>query len=492
MSKKKPKNDFDAFEQLMANDKGKEKVQERQPSKKSLNEKEHGAKMTTLATEGKHAQVLELWDKWQEEGSAPTALILSAALRSCAALKLYGKVDEIWNIFLKAGFQPDRGAYGARINSLLFARNYDEIISVFDQMTKAGISPLANNLFAILTAYFAQEKWADVVSTYEKFPKVNLAPDDKICNRVLFAYTKLGRKDKVDELVKFMKSKNMKPDINGSSTQAAVKSTQQQNNNNHYNQRQKPPANVAELNARLEEHIRNGQLEEANSLYNFTSQIKPNNKTYGLLIRIFAFSGRAEQAEALYKKMNQMNIPMDIETANAALKMMADLGSKKQFFKLLEDLPMIDLAPDENTYKIAILYAASISQEETVDKYYDKLLGLGFSPDIETCIVMMKMYASLGEFKKVQGFYAQLGARREINLEVYNTMLLLIGRRWYQKAEAIYQDMLAREVQPNEDTYYALIDAMVTLLLLVFQLLFRTFCFLFPFFMKHPSTHAFY
>lgn len=151
---------------------------------------------------------------------------------------------------------------------------------------------------------------------------------------------------------------------------------------------------------------------------------KPNIVTYNILLRAFAQAQNVNQANALFKELNESIVSPDIFTFNGVM----DAYGKNGMIKEMESV-------------------------------LSRMKSNQCKPDIITFNVLIDSYGRRQEFDKMeQVFKSLLRSKEKLTLPTFNSMITNYGKaRLKEKAENVFKKMTDMGYAPNFITYESLI-----------------------------------
>lgn len=241
------------------------------------------------------------------------------------------------------------------------------------------------------------------------------------------------------------------------------------------------------------------KLREAETLFQemitHGGPLLPNAWSYGIMIHMYSRLGDEEQAEYLYKQMEDQEIPINqviftemidlhrrAGNINRVNELYAEAKKKKipldvvaysslmdahrlshneeQTLQIFQEMIKRRVKPNEWPYTILLnMYRISGKYEEA-EELFRQMMEKGPTPNVVTINTMINMYAKIQKIPQAEKYFSEMKLRGITPDVVTYTSMIEMYRKIqdHVKAEKIIMEMKERNVRPNLYTYSILLD----------------------------------
>ncbi|PKA46217.1 Pentatricopeptide repeat-containing protein [Apostasia shenzhenica] len=155
-----------------------------------------------------------------------------------------------------------------------------------------------------------------------------------------------------------------------------------------------------------------------------------NHLTYGALLNCYCKELNTEKAEALAKKMKELNFMCSPMAYNSLMTLYSKTGQAKRIPDIIREMKVNEILPDCYTYNIWMRGLAAMNDITGVERVIDEMKRDGrVPPDWTTYSNLASIYVDAGMHHKAEGALIELEKRNTPwSLEAYQFLITLYGR----------------------------------------------------------------
>ncbi|CAI8609971.1 unnamed protein product [Vicia faba] len=223
------------------------------------------------------------------------------------------------------------------------------------------------------------------------------------------------------------------------------------------------PRSVFAYTAVINAYGRNGQFQNSLELLERMKQerVSPSVLTYNTVINACARGGLDwEGLLGLFAEMRHEGIQPDVVTYNSLLSACAHRGlgdEAEMVFRTMNDGGVV---PDTNTYTYLVHTFGKLDKLEKVSELLREMESGGSLPDVSSYNILLEAYAELGFIKESIGVFRQMQEAGCVpNAATYSILLTLFGNHGrYDDVRDLFLEMKVSNTDPDAGTYNILIQ----------------------------------
>ncbi|CAN4086118.1 unnamed protein product [Withania somnifera] len=355
---------------------------------------------------GQYETSLQLLEKMKLEKIVPSILTYNTVINSCA-----------------------RGGY-----------EWEGLLGLFAEMRHEGILP----------DFFAYNTLLSACSSRGLEDEAGVLPDVTTYSYLVETFGKLGKLEKVSELLMEMEAGGTLPE-------------------------------VTSYNVLLEAYAHLGSMKEAMDVFRQMQAggCVANAETYSILLNLFGKNGRYDQVRDLFLEMKTSNTEPDADTYNILIQVFGEGGYFKEVVTLFHDMVEEKVVPNMETYEGILLhmngqgpvpsskvytavieaYGQGALYEEAVVAF-NTMNEIGRRPMVETFNSLIHAFAKGGLHKESEAIWFRMGeVGVPLNRDSFNGMIE--GYRQggqFEEAIKAYVEMEKARCDPDERTLEAVLS----------------------------------
>eukprot|EP01127_Copromyxa_protea_P019787 TRINITY_DN6498_c0_g1_i1.p1 TRINITY_DN6498_c0_g1~~TRINITY_DN6498_c0_g1_i1.p1 ORF type:complete len:721 (-),score=187.11 TRINITY_DN6498_c0_g1_i1:6-1979(-) len=372
--------------------------------------------MTELVNKKEPGNVIRLWDLWQEkEGDSSHPVMYAQAIRAYNDLRQLEKPIELYEALQSAGIRPGPILLRPLIENAILRRKPSEAKKFWDMLLEQDVDVRPGLMLRMLYVFKDLGEHKEIVAIYEKLKTQPDTVIDQTCKKIIDdslralgkAVEKSGKKDVDFEISKFWS------------------------------------------------FVKHERSDNARMLFYklLDSKAQLPEDMYAKALELSVEAQKYEQASALYRQICDKGFEITIDIVHNMIKAYVALEKAKLAWDLFSGMKDMGLTPNADTYKIMVSHARLRKNSDNAETYFGNILMFGTIPDPETYLEMIQLYADLGEAREARNYLDQLIKLGKADVSAYNVLFGCYGGKRYQQAEALYQEMVSKQVSPNVQTF---------------------------------------
>ncbi|KAK2448002.1 pentatricopeptide repeat-containing protein, chloroplastic [Trifolium repens] len=295
--------------------------------------------------------------------------------------------------------------YNVTLKVFRKCKDFEGAQKVFDEMLQRGVKP-DNITFTTMINCARMSALSDkAVEWFEKMPGFGCEPDAITCSAMVCAYARTNHVDMARRL--YDRAKTEKWPIDVVTFSALIKMYDLVGNYdgclNMYLEMLglgvKP--NVKTYNILLAAMLRGKRHWQAKTIYQEmkSSGVSPDFITYSTLLRVYTRAQLGQDALDVYKEMKGKGMKVGIDLYNVLLAMCADVGSNDEALEIFEDMKSSGTCqPDSWTFSALINVYSNSGKVSEAEGMLDEMIKSGFEPNI---FVMVSLVQCYGKAKRI-------------------------------------------------------------------------------------------
>jgi pentatricopeptide repeat protein len=295
--------------------------------------------------------------------------------------------------------------YNVTLKVFRKCKDFEGAQKVFDEMLQRGVKP-DNITFTTMINCARMSSLSDkAVEWFEKMPGFGCESDAITCSAMVCAYARTNHVDMARRL--YDRAKKEKWPIDVVTFSALIKMYDLVGNYdgclNMYLEMLglgvKP--NVKTYNILLAAMLRGKRHWQAKTIYQEmkSSGVSPDFITYSTLLRVYTRAQLGQDALDVYKEMKGKGMKVGIDLYNVLLAMCADVGSNDEALEIFEDMKSSGTCqPDSWTFSALINVYSNSGKVSEAEGMLDEMIKSGFEPNI---FVMVSLVQCYGKAKRI-------------------------------------------------------------------------------------------
>ncbi|WJX22968.1 Pentatricopeptide repeat-containing protein, chloroplastic [Trifolium repens] len=295
--------------------------------------------------------------------------------------------------------------YNVTLKVFRKCKDFEGAQKVFDEMLQRGVKP-DNITFTTMINCARMSALSDkAVEWFEKMPGFGCESDAITCSAMVCAYARTNHVDMARRL--YDRAKKEKWPIDVVTFSALIKMYDLVGNYdgclNMYLEMLglgvKP--NVKTYNILLAAMLRGKRHWQAKTIYQEmkSSGVSPDFITYSTLLRVYTRAQLGQDALDVYKEMKGKGMKVGIDLYNVLLAMCADVGSNDEALEIFEDMKSSGTCqPDSWTFSALINVYSNSGKVSEAEGMLDEMIKSGFEPNI---FVMVSLVQCYGKAKRI-------------------------------------------------------------------------------------------
>uniref|UniRef100_A0A7S1JBE8 PROP1-like PPR domain-containing protein n=1 Tax=Eutreptiella gymnastica TaxID=73025 RepID=A0A7S1JBE8_9EUGL len=191
----------------------------------------------------------------------------------------------------------------------------------------------------------------------------------------------------------------------------------------------------------------------------------PYTESYNYILQQ---TNRRDKATAIrvVLRMKERGIPLDLNTYNLLLDVVADTGDDSPF-RVYEDMKEeaaredSDVAPDLNTYSILIRACErSGAYDKAFQLFHEMKTEFGIQPDVAVYNTLIGFCAAVRDERTASEVFEEMKEKGIWpNVHTYNTLMNVFSEAPYEVIQQMFDDMPAKGIDPNLRTFNTIMKA---------------------------------
>ncbi|GMP33605.1 hypothetical protein CsSME_00006848 [Camellia sinensis var. sinensis] len=189
--------------------------------------------------------------------------------------------------------------------------------------------------------------------------------------------------------------------------------------------------------------------------------IQPDLITYNTLLSACVSRGLADEAERVFRTMNEGGLLPDITTYSYLVETFGRLGKLERVSELLRDMEIGGNLPEISSYNLLLEAYAHLGSIKEAMGVFRQMQEAGSMPNAATYSILLDLYGKHGRYDDVRELFLEMKvSNTEPDAATYNILIQVFGEGGYFKeVVTLFHDMVEESIEPNMETYEGLIFA---------------------------------
>eukprot|EP01127_Copromyxa_protea_P017648 TRINITY_DN5411_c0_g1_i1.p1 TRINITY_DN5411_c0_g1~~TRINITY_DN5411_c0_g1_i1.p1 ORF type:complete len:501 (+),score=61.82 TRINITY_DN5411_c0_g1_i1:189-1505(+) len=384
-----------------------------------------------------------LFHKMQERGFLPDSRTYPQVF---ASMQVTGptveKAESLFRKMVDEGVVPTVRMYAGLLYMYSNERKVEEAELLFCQMVENGIKP-DKETYTTMISMYGQENMIDQAESLLAEVIQNRVEIDTITYTTLISmYGRLGEFSKAESLFRQLRGK---ADSLAYSAMVTIYCKQGlvEEAENTYGEARKQNFAIKDT-SRFDMMLMYKNLalvDKAKTFFTDLSQSeKLDTKYYNVMLHLYAFNRRVEEAEALFSKIHQKTV----FTYNTMLELHSSYEDRTAtlFRNMTED----GIVPNSRTYGILVQIAFKRGDHDRVKTLMREMGERGLSPSDTTYNIALRVYGKEGDIEGAEALFSSIKANQRPSPILYKTMIALLNDAdHFQKATALFEEFSQNE-----------------------------------------------
>eukprot|EP00903_Cladosiphon_okamuranus_P012077 g11338.t1 len=194
-----------------------------------------------------------------------------------------------------------------------------------------------------------------------------------------------------------------------------------------------------------------------------SSGVRPDSKTYGIVVSACAKAGRWREATNLVlREMPARGVAADVATYGAVLDACGKRGRWREVLALMEGMVRAGLAPTVGMYNNAMTLCGGSGRAQVAVDILEQMAEAGVAPNVASINSAMTACQQAGEWQRTLELLRRLQASPvdKPNVRSFNVAIKAVGDGGdCDAALALFREMLAAGIAANMDSYSSVAGA---------------------------------
>ncbi|XP_058762432.1 pentatricopeptide repeat-containing protein At1g74850, chloroplastic [Vicia villosa] len=189
--------------------------------------------------------------------------------------------------------------------------------------------------------------------------------------------------------------------------------------------------------------------------------IQPDLVTYNTLLGACAHRGLGDEAEMVFRTMNDGGVVPDINTYSYLVHTFGKLDKLEKVSELLREMESGGSLPDVSSYNVLLeAYAEPGSIKESIG-VFRQMQEAGCVPNAATYSILLSLYGKHGRYDDVRDLFLEMKvSNTDPDAGTYNILIQVFGEGGcFKEVVTLFHDMVDENIEPNMETYEGLIFA---------------------------------
>ncbi|KAI9174889.1 hypothetical protein LWI28_024166 [Acer negundo] len=189
--------------------------------------------------------------------------------------------------------------------------------------------------------------------------------------------------------------------------------------------------------------------------------IQPDIVTYNTLLSACGGRGLGDEAEMVFRTMNEGGVVPDLTTYSYLVETFGKLGKLEKVAELLREMELGGNLPDIMSYNVLLEAHAKMGSIKEAMGVFRQMQAAGCTANAVTYSILLNLYGRNGRYDDVRELFLEMKASNtDPNVATYNILIKVFGEGGYFKeVVTLFHDMVEENIEPNMETYEGLIVA---------------------------------
>ncbi|KAG9455918.1 hypothetical protein H6P81_000426 [Aristolochia fimbriata] len=457
--------------------------------------------INAYSQQGKLEEAELLLNSMQKSGINPNIIAYNTLITGYGKAGNIEGVQRVFQCLLSMGLEPDEATYRSMIEGFGRMDSYKEALWYYKELKRCGYFPNSSNFYTMINLQARHMDEEGVLETIRDM-RVSGCQYSSILGSLLQAFERTGRLDRVPFI---LKSSFYDKIILDQTSCSILAMTFVQNG--LLDEALQVLHDKQWKDQSFEEHLYHllicsckeaGSYENAVKIFCKMSKsiLDINLHIICTMIDIYTIVGRFSEGEALYTKLKESNVALDMITYSVVVRMYVKGGSLKDACVVLDTMEkqknivpdvflfrdmlriyqrcnmpekLVDvyrkilksgIAWDEAMYNCVINCCAGALQLDELSRLFDEMHANGFSANTNSINVMLDTYGKAGMFKKARKLFWMARRQRLADAITYATVIAAYGKNGDLKnMRSVYRRMQFAGIPVPLETYNSMLDA---------------------------------
>ncbi|KAL3692170.1 hypothetical protein R1sor_005821 [Riccia sorocarpa] len=212
------------------------------------------------------------------------------------------------------------------------------------------------------------------------------------------------------------------------------------------------PTNIT-YHTLMKAYTEDNRLEDAERVFaSIPGDVRPDGRSYNLMIHAYGKAGRVAKAHELYQEMKKLNLNISIVTYNTLIACQKNCRDAESIFRQMQ---AANVRADVFTYTALMNAYGKARRTEATQNIFDEMVAVGIRPTKTTYNVLLDAYAKSKQVDQAEIVLKKMRKDKcTPTIHSFTTLVhayALVGRM--DKAEEILRRMKGEGVAPNIFTF---------------------------------------
>ena len=296
----------------------------------------------------------------------------------------------------------------------------------------------------------------------------------QVYNAMMGLYARLGRFEKVKEILQAMKDSNCEPDlvsfnilINAKAKSGHISSGSALDCLRDIRNAGLSPDTVTynTLLSAFSSNRRDSSLDDAVKVFSdmISSGCEPDLWTYNVMISMYGRRGLADRASDLVLELQNKGFVPDAVTYNSLLHAYARIGNVEKVEKLCKEMVIAGFTKDEVTFNTIIHMYGKNGDPDSALEFLREMKAVGCKPDAVTLTILIDALGKSGRINEAGNLISEmLDAGARLTLRAFSALICGYAKvGMFDEAEKMFDHMVRSGIAPDGLAYSVAIDILL-------------------------------